>query len=81
MVMPCSRSASKPSVKLAKSKVPPALRLLSCATWSASKAWLSYSKRPIKVDLPSSTLPAVMKRNTESVVLIACVPCLQAAWS
>jgi hypothetical protein len=32
-------------------------------SWSARMAWLSNSRRPISVLLPSSTLPAVRKRS------------------
>jgi hypothetical protein len=33
------------------------------ASWSSKIALVSYSRRPISVLLPSSTLPAVMKRS------------------
>src|SRR4051794_5470494 len=49
--MPCSRSARRPSVRLARSSRP--------ASWSAISALASNSSRPISVDLPSSTDPAV----------------------
>ena len=66
--MPCSRSASKPSVNKLKSISPagmiePARRTeradetVSCGTES-----VSTSKRPIKVLFPSSTLPQVRSR-------------------
>src|SRR5436309_4560145 len=67
MVMPCSRSASSPSVSNDKSSAS-CPRLLearaTAASWSSKIARVSCSSRPISVLLPSSTLPAVMKRNT-----------------
>src|SRR5229473_8399178 len=67
MVMPCSRSASSPSVSNDKSRAS-CPRLLearaTAASWSSNTARVSCSSRPISVLLPSSTLPAVMKRNT-----------------
>src|SRR5712692_4507724 len=67
MVMPCSRSASSPSVNNDKSRTS-CPRLLearaTAASWSSNIARVSCSSRPISVLLPSSTLPAVMKRNT-----------------
>src|SRR5467141_777819 len=67
MVMPCSRSASSPSVSNDKSRAS-CPRLLearaTAASWSSNMARVSCSSRPISVLLPSSTLPAVMKRNT-----------------
>src|SRR3989442_8148151 len=67
MVMPCSRSASSPSVSNDKSRAS-CPRLLearaTAASWSSNIARVSCSSRPISVLLPSSTLPAVMKRNT-----------------
>ena len=62
MVMPCSRSARKPSVSNARSTLPSALDLLlrsKASSWSTRIFLLSYNKRPIKVLFPSSTLPAV----------------------
>src|SRR5829696_9192146 len=53
--MPCSRSARSPSVRLARSSSP--------ASWSAISALASNSSRPISVDLPSSTEPAVATRS------------------
>src|SRR6266516_1292733 len=67
MVMPCSRSASSPSVNSDKSMSSwPRLCEASAtaASWSLKMARVSCSSRPISVLLPSSTLPAVMKRNT-----------------
>src|SRR3954451_16288302 len=62
--MPCSRSARRPSVSSARSS-PSTLRSSTWASWSASTALASYRSRPISVDLPSSTLPAVasLKRS------------------
>jgi hypothetical protein len=62
MVMPCSRSASRPSVSSDRSIGLPAARRSSTSSWSARMARLSNSRRPISVLLPSSTLPAVRKR-------------------
>src|SRR5918994_1220177 len=53
--MPCSRSARRPSVRFARSSRP--------ASWSAIRALASNSSRPISVDLPSSTEPAVATRS------------------
>src|SRR5574338_366311 len=69
MVMPCSRSAERPSTRSAKSIASPCVpwRLLSAssaASWSSKICFVSYSSRPIRVDLPSSTLPQVMKRRS-----------------
>src|SRR5882672_2468124 len=67
MVMPCSRSASSPSVRSDRS-MSSWPRLLearaTAASWSSKMARVSCSSRPISVLLPSSTLPAVMKRST-----------------
>src|SRR5215210_2048903 len=54
--MPCSRSARRPSVRFARSSRP--------ASWSAISALASNSSRPISVDLPSSTEPAVATLST-----------------
>src|SRR3990172_3203096 len=75
MVMPCSRSASRPSVSSdrSSSSLPRLCEARStAASWSSRIARLSCSSRPISVLLPSSTLPAVMKRNTPSSA--DCVP-------
>src|SRR4051812_17912519 len=69
MVMPCSRSAASPSTRSAKSISSPWVpwRLLSdssAASWSSKICLDSYNSRPIRVDLPSSTLPQVMKRSS-----------------
>src|SRR4051794_8408457 len=61
--MPCSRSARRPSVSSDRSTAPlPLRRRLASATWSSwssRTALESQSSRPISVDLPSSTEPAV----------------------
>ena len=62
MVMPCSRSARRPSVSSARSGAswPRAREVDSTAvSWSSKIALESNSNRPISVDLPSSTEPAV----------------------
>src|SRR6187399_1467343 len=68
MVMPCSRSACRPSTSKARSGTSPVVpqRRLSFATaesWSSNTWRVSCSRRPISVLLPSSTLPQVMKRS------------------
>src|SRR5436190_23231287 len=68
MVMPCSRSACRPSTSSARSGTSPVVpqRRLSFATaesWSSNTWRVSCSRRPISVLLPSSTLPQVMKRS------------------
>src|SRR5436305_5481555 len=71
MVMPCSRSARRPSVSRARSSAPcPPRRSLAsatCSSWSSNTCLASYSRRPIRVLLPSSTEPAVVKRSRSSV--------------
>src|SRR4029079_13346161 len=37
-----------------------------CASWSSKIDWESWSRRPISVDLPSSTLPSVANRSGAS---------------
>src|SRR3989339_1272681 len=64
MVMPCSRSALKPSVNCARSASP---LLETLASWSSSTLLLSSNRRPIRVLLPSSTLPQVMNLRAELV--------------
>src|SRR6266496_2253535 len=67
MVMPCSRSASRPSVSKDRStsSCPRLLEVrATAASWSPGMALVSCRSRPISVLLPSSTLPAVMKRST-----------------
>src|SRR4029079_10023782 len=64
--MPCSLSALSPSVSRARS-ILPSSRLRLCfsraSSWSVRMFLLSKSKRPIRVLLPSSTLPAVINRK------------------
>src|SRR5258708_33801266 len=64
--MPCSRSARRPSVSSARLVVssPRSREVRSTASsWSSKIDFESYSSRPISVDLPSSTDPAVANRN------------------
>src|SRR6478609_7084476 len=78
MVMPCSRSARRPSVNSARSAVarPRSRETRSTASsWSARTDLESCSSRPTRVDLPSSTEPAVARRK---MVLISRSPCLGA---
>src|SRR5690606_12272670 len=66
MVMPCSRSACRPSVISDRST---AVRPRRCEVFSielsvsARMVLVSNSRRPISVLLPSSTLPQVRKRS------------------
>src|SRR3954465_12694859 len=57
--MPCSRSARRPSVRRERSRAPS--RPCRSSSWSARIALASWSRRPISVDLPSSTEPAVAR--------------------
>src|SRR3954449_4611981 len=59
--MPCSRSARRPSVRRERSRAPS--RPWRSSSWSARIALASWSRRPISVDLPSSTEPAVARRS------------------
>src|SRR3954471_18042418 len=59
--MPCSRSARSPSVRRERSSAPS--RPCRSSSWSARIALASWSRRPISVDLPSSTEPAVARRS------------------
>src|SRR3954469_4538610 len=59
--MPCSRSARRPSVRRERSSAPS--RPWRSSSWSARIALASCSSRPISVDLPSSTEPAVARRR------------------
>src|SRR3954471_17598795 len=59
--MPCSRSARRPSVRRDRSSEPS--RPCRSSSWSARIAFASCSRRPISVDLPSSTEPAVARRS------------------
>src|SRR5580693_2706986 len=64
--MPCSRSARSPSVSSARLVYSsPRSRLVRStdASWSSKIALESYSSRPIRVLLPSSTEPAVASRR------------------
>src|SRR5215207_4391594 len=79
MVIPCSRSALRPSVNSEKS-IGPATRFFEAfstdATWSSYTDCESYSSRPISVLFPSSTLPAVQMRSRPllSICLLATCP-------
>src|SRR5690348_12955271 len=71
MVVPCSRSSVRPSVKSERSRPsPPARAVLraTAANWSSSSPLASSSRRPISVLLPSSTLPAVVNRSVPVVM-------------
>src|SRR5918997_3423102 len=69
--MPCSRSARNPSVSSAKSgcapAAPPRSRVtrVTASSWSARMEEVSCSNRPTRVDLPSSTEPAVVSRSRD----------------
>jgi hypothetical protein len=66
IVMPCSRSARSPSVSSARLvySSPRERDVASTASsWSSKIALESYNSRPMSVDLPSSTEPAVANRS------------------
>src|SRR5690606_27689243 len=66
MVMPCSRSARRPSTSSDRSGASrPRSALARCtdSSWSASTDLVSCSSRPTRVLLPSSTEPAVASRS------------------
>src|SRR5687768_5171537 len=70
MVMPCSRSARRPSVSRARlvySWPRWTLARSTDASWSSKMALESYSSRPIRVLLPSSTEPAVASRSSSTL--------------
>src|SRR3954451_21069861 len=73
--MPCSRSARSPSVRRDRSRWPLPLRACDaaamCSSWSARIDFASYSSRPISVDLPSSTEPAVARRRVSTSLEVA----------
>ena len=76
MVMPCSRSACRPSVSKDKSTaLKPRFSEVRdiCVKVSAKMVLLSNSKRPISVLLPSSTEPQVIKRSRLSLCGVWCV--------
>src|SRR5579862_1728550 len=67
MVMPWSRSARRPSVTKARSMPEAPRRLLADATassWSSKSCLVSWRRRPMSVDLPSSTDPMVANRSS-----------------
>src|SRR5215831_13722949 len=67
IVIPCSRSARRPSVRSARSTYSlPRRRETSsmCSSWSTKICFVSKSSRPISVDLPSSTEPQVTRRRS-----------------
>src|SRR5919107_1207158 len=59
--MPCSRSARRPSVRRERSSAPS--RPCRSSSWSPRIALASCSRRPMSVDLPSSTEPAGARRS------------------
>src|SRR3954467_4176871 len=66
--MPCSRSARRPSVRRERSSAPS--RPWRSSSWSARIALASWSRRPISVDLPSSTEPAVARRSRSERAIV-----------
>src|SRR6185312_4221560 len=67
IVIPCSRSARRPSVSRARFTYPSPRRSLvasTCSSWSAITCFESKSSRPSRVDLPSSTEPHVTRRRS-----------------
>src|SRR4051794_14172775 len=75
--MPCSRSARRPSVNRERSSEPS--RPCRSSSWSARIALASWSRRPISVDLPSSTEPAVARRSRSDRATDA-APCPFVPW-
>src|SRR6202035_5421625 len=74
MVMPCSRSARRPSVTRARlvSDKPSRCEDRSTASrLSSNRDLVSYRRRPIIVDLPSSTEPAVENLTSSLIALLA----------
>src|ERR671929_1771912 len=72
MVMPCSRSARRPSVsnaRLTSSSPRRSESRSTAASWSSRIDLVSYSRRPISVLLPSSTEPAVATRTMPAVAM------------
>src|SRR5437870_4399779 len=70
MVMPCSRSARRPSVSSARfTYSSPRARLTrsTASYWSSKICFESYNRRPMSVLLPSSTDPAVAKRRSSVI--------------
>ena len=66
IVMPCSRSARRPSVRRARfvcSAPIASLDRSTASSWSSKIDFESRRRRPMRVDLPSSTEPAVAKRS------------------
>src|SRR5438128_2141952 len=66
IVIPCSRSARSPSVSRARFTYESPRRFdvsSMCSSWSTKICFVSKSKRPISVDLPSSTEPQVTIRR------------------
>ena len=70
IVMPCSRSACRPSTSKARSGVADGAygdrRGSRPSDGLPGRPWRRTSRRPIKVLLPSSTLPQVMNRSMSS---------------
>src|SRR3954471_21210941 len=67
IVMPCSRSARSPSVSSARFMPSSPRSFVECSSASSVSSKIcfeSYSNRPMSVDLPSSTDPAVAKRSS-----------------
>src|SRR6188472_1205036 len=67
IVIPCSRSARRPSVRRARFTYPSPRRSLvasTCSSWSTMTCFESKSSRPSRVDLPSSTEPHVTRRRS-----------------
>src|ERR1700677_928052 len=70
MVMPCSRSARRPSVTKDRSTSPRPRRsdaVEMASTWSSKSCSVSNRRRPTRVLSPSSTDPIVAKRNRSMV--------------
>src|SRR5215213_4179719 len=79
IVMPCSRSARRPSVSSARSTWSSPRSLLTRSTasiWSAKTVLVSYSNRPMSVLLPSSTDPAVANLRMSTLEVALALPVL-----
>src|SRR6266545_1432872 len=71
IVMPCSRSARSPSVSSARlvySSPRSWLVRSTASSWSSKIDFESYRSRPMSVDLPSSTEPAVANRSMSMLI-------------
>src|SRR3954465_11195158 len=76
--MPCSRSSRSPSVSRARLVYSsPRSRLVrsTASIWSSKIDLESYSRRPMSVDLPSSTDPAGASLRMSMLTVPSSLPC------